>query len=508
LRHRPWASVAITAIYAVNPINWYAVYHVAPAQILAANAIALLTWCGVVLWRRGQRLAWKCTGLLVAAFALIFGSYNFIIVVCLVPAVAYAGIHAWRQRRWGPLGGWCMRLAVPLVVAGALFPQRSLGVVERLLLLRSGFGWDIPAFTPEGWLGLVDGAWLRAHPTGVRVVLLLIVTALIVVPLLKARHRRPEAVFLAGCLTVPILIGYAGLQLRSYYYNTNATYEAYKLFSVFYPGILAAFCFFLNGVPGERRWPIAVAAAALFAGNLGGEWRLFYRVLSPAEVVDETLVATGRIEAMTQVASVNLRLSDGWERLWTSAFILRKPHYFEVHSYEARRSTSLRGEWDLLGSFFRVELPENTDCLHPGAEFTLMRRASPHFMEPGFGHGWTDAVRDDSRAQRRTSWSSEGAATIRLNNPQREPLTVELRARLRAMGQRECEVFLDGTQRARLVLGVEPQVWEGSELVLLPGETILEFRTEQPPDYVGGRVKRPLTFAVDGLDIRVISMSR
>ena len=49
--YRHGAGLWIAALYGFSPITWYAVYHVATGQLLAAPAIALITWAGVALWR-------------------------------------------------------------------------------------------------------------------------------------------------------------------------------------------------------------------------------------------------------------------------------------------------------------------------------------------------------------------------------------------------------------------------------------------------------------------------
>ena len=57
LHYRASVSVWLALIYGLSPVTWYAVFHVAPAQLLAAQAIALITWSGVALWRSG--LGWR-----------------------------------------------------------------------------------------------------------------------------------------------------------------------------------------------------------------------------------------------------------------------------------------------------------------------------------------------------------------------------------------------------------------------------------------------------------------
>ena len=53
-------SVAVAVLYGLSPLNWYVVGHVAPGQLLAALAVALITWAGVALWR--GRLTWARGG--------------------------------------------------------------------------------------------------------------------------------------------------------------------------------------------------------------------------------------------------------------------------------------------------------------------------------------------------------------------------------------------------------------------------------------------------------------
>ena len=102
MRYSDGASVAVDALYGLSPIGWYAVAHVTMGQWLAVQAIVLITWAGVALWRGRLSVqpAVGFGGVLAIAYALLLGSYNFVLLVCLVPAVAYAGGLAWWTGEW------------------------------------------------------------------------------------------------------------------------------------------------------------------------------------------------------------------------------------------------------------------------------------------------------------------------------------------------------------------------------------------------------------------------
>jgi hypothetical protein len=513
--YRSWPSVAITAIYAFNPVNWHAVYNVSPAQILAANAIALLTWCGLALWRRWKNLAqkWAMTGLLLIAYGLILGSYNFIVVVCLAPAIAVAGGDALWGRRWRQFGRFLLQIAAPLAAAAVIYWERSAGVVERFLLFReTRFGWYIPPLGPDGWLGLVEGTWIKSYPGWLGTMLSLFAGLLILLGVTKGLRRSPPHASVVCLAVMPVLIGYGILVSRVSPSNSLASYDAYKLFSVFLPTLLAGFCLWLDewmGSP-ERRWKSIglVGAVLVVALNLGGEWRYYYRISHPVLLADKNLAQLNQIERLPSVASLNLRLPDGWDRLWANSLLLRKRQYFELPSYEGRKPTPLIGEWDLVGKFFRFDLPLPADSLHPVEGFTLLRRASAEYMEADFVDGWVSVIRDDPDPGSRTRWAEADAATLRLVNPHSGTLSVKLHMTLRAFSSRECEIRFGDRIVGRLALSSKPQEWTKSQIDLPPGVSILTLTTLTPADSIGGRIKRPLTMAVDGMDIEVLADPR
>ena len=147
LRHGPRESLWVAVLYGLNPLTWYAVYHVAMGQLLAAQAIGVLTWAGLEVWRRGAgaRAGLGWAGILGAAYVLILGSYNFIILVALVPLVAFTGGQAVWTGAWRRFGQWALWALAPLGLAALLQWERVAGLAERLSLFRTyDFGWAIP----------------------------------------------------------------------------------------------------------------------------------------------------------------------------------------------------------------------------------------------------------------------------------------------------------------------------------------------------------------------------
>jgi hypothetical protein len=112
---------------------------------------------------------------------------------------------------------------------------------------------------------------------------------------------------------------------------------------------------------GSRRlaeWVVVAAASAVvLAFNVVAAGMFFLAMARAPLAVGSELKQLRKIEAMPDVASVNLRVPDMWSRLWANHFLLRKPQYFPTDTYEARWHSPLRGEWDLESGVVAVAPP-------------------------------------------------------------------------------------------------------------------------------------------------------
>ena len=499
----------ITAVFGLSPIMAYAVFQVAMGQLLAAPAIAFATWAGVALWRGAARVrhGWRFTGLLAIAYGLILGSYNFIVIVALVPALAYAAGSAALGGEWKRFGSWLWRMLLPLALAGAVFWTRVAGLAERFRLFRTyDFGWRIPGFSPEGWYGLVQGPGLDPLPFQLRVVLTVLLAAVLAAACWSGALRQKGRGFLALALAAPILSGYGTLVLRGARLGTNASYDAYKLFAVFYPVVLPALCVWLAPPPCRSRrgartaWGAAAFLGVIVAGNLLAT-RAFWRAAEiPPLVVDRDLIGVRKAEEMPQVGSVNMRVPDMWSRLWANAFLLRKPQYFLTHTYEGRLNTPLRGEWDLDGGLVSVDLPDG-GSLRINPRFSLVRVSSPYYVRAELADGWYDEERLP-RSSLRWRWSS-GSAGMDLVNPGKSSLRTALELDGEALSPRELQVWAGDREIASARLGTRRSDIRTPPFDVPPGTTRLELRSDVPPMRPSGGDSRLLGFKVYGLVVEV-----
>ncbi len=500
----------LTFIYALSPITGYAVYNVAPGQILAAQAIALLTWTGIALWQdpAARRRGWEYGGLLLVGFGTIWGAYNFIVLICLVPVVACVGGWALHRGEFSRLARWLGWLLLPLAVSALFYYERAAGVVERFQLFQQyDFGWKIPLLKPEGWLGLLSGtkpsplaglegawSWILGGAT-----LLLLAGAW-----LRSALGRGRQAWLVAAFLVPVMAGYAFLQWRGIHLHNNASYDAFKLFSVFYPVLLVGFCHWLTWF-NERsslRFGLALGMVAVVTLiNLREGYLLSGRVETTQLVVDHDLLAVRKVEGLNHVNSVNMLVTDFWARLWANALMLRKPQYFPSHTYEGRLNTPLKGEWDFDGGMLQVRVP-GLDGETIGRRFSLVRTTSPYWLRASLGAGWYGTELLRGRQAQWWNWT-KGDASLELMNPQNHPLKVVLHFMARSLINRDLQVWVDGRQLRNVRVGTELNPVRVRAIYIPPGKVTVWLRSSLPPTHASERDERLLGFAAYSIVVDV-----
>jgi len=311
------------------------------------------------------------------------------------------------------------------------------------------------------------------------------------------RHRA-DRVLSALALTLPVLAGW-GLLVWEARTRANASYDAYKLLAVFFPGVLAGLtCWLGNPLrPAGRRIVLSLVLMVLLA-NGWVAWQFARQMAEPPLRVDRSLLDLRRLESMPQLASLNIRIEDFWSRLWANAFLLRKPQYFPTHSYEGRLNTPLRGEWDLSDSLLRSRLGRETDYIEINSQFHAVRVQAPGRVDLAYGPGWHAP---EGTGPNRWRWS-DGPAVITVVNRSTQPVTVSLALQVRALRQTRLWLELEAAR-----IG-PPQVLDGSiqnlkygEVVLPPGTSTLVLRPEEPAGRGSAGDARLLALALYGLTV-------
>jgi hypothetical protein len=479
------------------------VHHGALGQLYGAPGIALLTLAvrGASRGPRPGQPVWAWAPLVLAACWILAGGYNFILTVALAPAGAWLLAVAWWRRDWrGPARVLGMVLAM-LAVCAALFWGRFDGLIERFRLFEQyNFGWPVALLSPEGWLGVVRDTGLHAWSRPVRLLLSAVVAGAWLAGVIGLWRRRQRGSALAVlALTLPVLAGW-GLLVWEARTRANASYDAFKLLSVFYPGVLVGLtCWLAVPVrPAVRRAGLVLALLVL-AANGWVEWQFARQMAEPPLRVDRGLLELRRLERMPRVTSLNLRIDDFWSRLWANALLLRKPQYFSVHTYEGRLNTPLKGEWDLSDSLLRSWPAREADYIELNPQFYAARTAAPGRVGLAFGSGWHEL---EGSGVNRWRWSA-GPAAITVTNPSARPLAVVITLRVRALQRSRLQLELGEAQiGAPRQLNGSIQRLEYRGLLLPPGTSSLILRPDQPAGRVQGNDPRSLAVALYELTVQ------
>ncbi|HET7537512.1 MAG TPA: hypothetical protein VFJ90_13715 [Candidatus Didemnitutus sp.] len=503
LRGKQLALVA--TIYAFSPLTAYAVHHGALGQLYAAHGIAALTLVafGVFRWS-GPVRPWSYAPLTLAALWLLAGSYNFILTVALAPAAAWALAWLWLRRDARSVAQTGVMVTTMLAACAVLFWGRFDGLIERFRLFEQyNFGWAVPLLTPEGWLGLVSDTALHPRAYDFRVGMMAVIVALYFFGVMLywirgARHRALAAL----TLVAPVAVGWAMLSWESQV-RANASYDAFKIISVFYPGLLAGMmCWFAAFRSAKRNLVVSAGlfAAIVLAFNLALAGQFRRQMMTPPLLVDRTLIELGKLESESRVASVNMRIDDFWARLWANYFLLRKPQYFSVHTYEGRLNTALKGEWDLSDSLLKSVPLAADSFLTVNNRFHLERVGAPGQVIVNYGDGW-HAI--EGEGNNRWRWT-KGDARVEIAPAGGGPVCVRLALQIRAVSPRVLRLALDGREIGSWPLDGSMQTIPVDAVDLPAGKSVLVLMTDRPAEIPGGGDARQLSLALYEMKVEAL----
>jgi hypothetical protein len=390
-------------------------------------------------------------------------------------------------------------------LCAVVFWGRFDGLIERFSLFHEyNFGWTVPLFSPEGLLGMLRDSTLNAWPAIIRIALSVAVLGWWVAGLVALWRRQKARALAALALVVPVMAGW-GLLAWETRVRANASYDAYKLISVFLPGLLAGLGCWLAAVRrGGRGMQLGAAAMLVFvlAVNMKVGEHFRRRMADPPLRVSRNISELSLLEKDPRITSLNLVVEDYWSRLWANAFLLRKPQYFAIHTYEGRLNTELKGEWNLSDSLLRTQPLLDEDFQQFNVRFFLVRAAAPGLLQASFADGWYG---EEISRPKRWRWSN-GQGRILLVNPAGVPVRARLRLLVQSLLRSELTVRLGPQILATQPLDGSNQVVEFQNFILPPGTTVLTLASNAVSP--GGGDDRLLSFALYGLELRTLALGR
>ena len=323
------------------------------------------------------------------------------------------------------------------------------------------------------------------------------------VAMVQSGGRGARTSLLAAACTLPIFFGYWLLLREEQRLHDNASYDAYKLFTVFYPGILVSLCLWLRaaGRAGvAARVGLTVLWAVVLFVNLSDDTRFNAFVRQRSMRVDPALVGVSRLETMPGVGSVNVLLANYWERLWANSLLLRKPQYFTQPNYEGRPVTSPLARWDLIErqQFVSVHEIGAEDPLKANLRFRLVDRTDGRFLTIQLSTGWYPEEQIGSVTQH---WGGDRPQIV-ASNPHEGPVNTVLMFTVRSVHGRALRLWAGPSCCWEGTASQEFEVVHDVPVTVPPGPTVLRFETPGPADHVPGD-SRALTFALAGMEFDV-----
>ena len=497
--------VGFLVLYGVSPLNAYAIYHGQLGQLYATQGIALLTVAvfGAGRFSFDRKRAWEFLPLAVAALWLLAGSYNFILLVCLAPGGTWLLLRFWRPSDWPRLARVMAVLATALALCAMLFWGRFNGLIERFSLFHQfDFGWPMPLFSPESLLGMFKDSHLNGWAPPVRIVLSGLAVGLWFAGVVSLVAKRRVAAIGALALFLPILVGWSMLAWESRV-RVNASYDAYKLVSVFFPGVLASFVCWLSAARDggfKVKCGAMLVLACSVAASVSRDGSFRRQISNPPLRVNRNVAELALLEKDPRFASLNMLVDDYWTRLWANAFLLRKLQYFSIHTYEGRLNTALKGEWNLSDSLLRSTPLKAEDFVPFNVRFFLVRADAAGWLRTSYLDGWYGEERSGPRRWR---WSN-GRGRILVENPTGGPAKVQLRLLVQSFLARKLAVQVGDRLFPMQDLDGSNQVIEFEDIVLPAGQTVLTFTSDAAAP--GENDERLLSFALYGLELKTLSL--
>lgn len=346
-----WALL-VSLYVAIHPYLLYAQGQVALGQLMGTlGVVVCMAVAGFLGGVARFRDSLRYLPLALLGGWLVLGGYHImtpaVLGICglLVLCVSLIA-RSWKSLFYATLTGACA-LGV-LIIA---FPDRAKGAWISLTIYGgTPFGWPISTITWSSLHGILGSSTLEPLPFAknyLAATLLLIIAGLGAILAYCNRRKTllPVAVAMA---TVGIV--YFAILIRDPNDEALSSYKAYKLISIFVPAFLALIVALWRELWNHSLLGKALLVITLLASTprMAESTGRYYEASHLATLTaDDTWLQVRALESQSDGKGVNVLCVHVWDRLWTSAYLLRQKQYYGELSYWGHAPTELKGSLSL-----------------------------------------------------------------------------------------------------------------------------------------------------------------
>lgn len=352
-------AFGIGVVYAVSPVIAFLVWQSFGGQMIAVPLLLAATW--VVTRAQNQpsdaRTQSQYLPVLLLLFAGLLVTYHFVIAVLCAMFGLYILIIAVVERSARRLWSGAVLMTGVVLLTVTLNPLRLPGIITTLSWLSGGAnGWFIPWLSPDVQIGMngfnVLGAATGLMPrrligAGVAVAML----AATAVHLIRDRRQPAHLAFIVALAAPAILLG-AYYAMREAEHGALGGYRSFKMTATFTGFTVIALSLWLGGrtlrLKSLRGVAAAAIAAVLVVWSVSDVRSIVRTTRATVFIPSEELRQLGGIEAMPNVAGVNIATGEMHETFWAHYFTLRKPQAFEEFVYGGRPVGALTQPYTLV----------------------------------------------------------------------------------------------------------------------------------------------------------------
>ncbi len=505
------SATLISALYGLNPIFYYLVYHGFFSQIITTNLLIAILIIHYTALQKCKTF-YDYLPYLPIAILLNFAvtlTYPHMLILGYLPIIGFLMAVSYSSKSTSKITKWVFFVSIIFLATTILSPFRAKAFINYLIWATvSQPGWHMPIFTPDTFYGVFVNM-TGFYPVGMlsmftRVTISLVILIFIIQGFINSYKNDRNIFLLVFTATSIVGVGYLILAFSGYKNGGIGGYKSFKLASIFLPLILlSTLIIFKNitfSISNKKNVLLLLAMTTLVSANFFSAIKSSSFISRHAITINKDIAELEKYDAYPNVKSINVIGISWWNILWSTNFLLRKTLYFSTATYYP--ASNLDGDWDLnliagntKPSFIEgyilfdnaksVYLPINsTYKLTKGAN-TLSWRLGAGWHPPEKSHVWSGA--------------DPYSFTIILNSTANN-VVIDFNAIYTSLNINNSLVVYLNDYKVAEPGNTSCQI---KDLALLKGENVLKFKASLPASPPSNGDPRNLGYALTKIEIQI-----